>query len=359
MSDAATSENDSYWIPRRVALVVGGLLVVYLTVNPTVFAMLTVGVALSGVLTRYRAHYAPIRQPLDIEAKVPTTAPVTSYLDVLLRVRRAEGYRGLLRGAVPTTFVTLVWRILPYFLPWHEVQHLFWHALPDGELGTLCAQLTWLAISIPLLVIVNREVTGPYLLNWKAPRTAFASLFSQSERSRPWTLLWTASPLVVAEIIRLSFVHASDSACLFVEQYANEYMRGDPVLKEHLERGLERGPLTLPLALIIAQSMAVVAVIKGLTAILVCPLEVAVVRLSCQRPGSVSEVDPEEQAHKEAISEGTPEPVIRVRDTSYNGLWDCLSTVRREEGWSALYRAFWVTLLFMHGPVFDAFSIRW
>ncbi|KZV84439.1 hypothetical protein EXIGLDRAFT_753855 [Exidia glandulosa HHB12029] len=355
MSDATTSENDSYWIPRRVALVVGGLLVVYLTVNPTVFAMLTVGGALSGVLTRYRVHYAPLNQPLDIEAKVPTTTPVTSYLDVLLRVRRAEGYGGLLRGAVPTAFVTLVWRILPYFLPWHEVQRVFWHALPDGELGTLCAQLTWLAISIPLLVIVNREVTGPHLLNWKSPRTAFASLFSPSERSQPWTLLWTASPIVVAEIIRLSFVHASDFACLFVEKTANEYMRADPVLKEHLERG----PLTLSLALIIAQSMAVVAVVKGLTAVLVCPLEVAVIRLSCQRPGPVNEVDPEEQARKEVIPESTPEPVIRLRDTSYNGLWDCLSTVRREEGWSALYRAFWVTLLFMHGPVFDAFSIRW
>ena len=83
--------------------------------------------------------------------------------------------------------------------------------------------------------------------------------------------------------------------------------------------------------------------------VILAPLDVLKARASVQRNHPINEDGVTIPAAPEGLRELAPyadEEVIGFRDESmpYRSLWDAVQKVVKEEGWYALYRAFYVTL---------------
>jgi hypothetical protein len=83
----------------------------------------------------------------------------------------------------------------------------------------------------------------------------------------------------------------------------------------------------------------------------ITPLEVIATKLAIQRNLAPSEYNPVSQVEGDAEDivdySGSEEDVIGLRNENdpYLGLLDCAKRIMNEEGWTTLYRAWWVTLL--------------
>jgi len=99
--------------------------------------------------------------------------------------------------------------------------------------------------------------------------------------------------------------------------------------------------------------LVVFYVVTVLSTFILCPLEVVSTRLSIQRNYASAEynsVAQEEEGDAEDVMEyaGAEEDVIGLRSEMdpYTGMIDCIQKIAREEGLGALYRGWWLTLLF-------------
>ncbi|EJD53052.1 hypothetical protein AURDEDRAFT_142115 [Auricularia subglabra TFB-10046 SS5] len=208
-------------------------------------------------------------------------------------------------------------------------------------------ELAWVPFSVPLLLVINREITHPQLLDWarwRSPGSALSPLFSEDELAHPKALSRTFLPLLAAESVATSIIWGIARVFDFLANSSDRYIRNngfeEPVPQFEFTR--EFFGKTWPWFV----AILVLVPFKMLPALIVCPLEVAAVRISSQRAAPA----PDDISAQKAAPVPTHEPVIRLRDAPYDGLFDCLRGMAREEGWRALYSACWVTLLFtVHG----------
>ncbi|KAF8554162.1 hypothetical protein OG21DRAFT_1497198 [Imleria badia] len=301
-------------------------------------------VPLTGALVRFRAHYNPKGLQLDPEGDVqPHTGPViTSFVAMLMRVYRIEGWPGLYKGLMPTLLTTgIVTLFLLLFLSDSNLRHGTYSTPSTGVLGTLAYSLFAMLIALPQTIITDRAITTPHKLPYFNAIYSLRVLLTPTERRRPWILYLTPG-LLAAQVSHIAYVVLGLRTVrhLLVPELSQPgFPSRDDV-----------SPVRLAIFFVLALASTVV----------LAPLEVIAIRLAIQRNHAAPEfnsVAQEEEGDAEEAAEysGIDEDVIGLRTERepYVGLVDCAKRIIDEEGWSALYRAWWLTML---GCLSGAFS---
>ncbi|KAG8934541.1 hypothetical protein FRC02_009753 [Tulasnella sp. 418] len=207
-------------------------------------------------------------------------------------------------------------------------------------------------VSLPFSIITNRSITTPHKLSAFKPAASLRLLLTSYERRRPWTLYLTPG-LFLAQFLHVFFVTVFSRLVRII-------------LVPTLANGLEDAERDGKVSDISTIGLSIFILFQALggTAIL-CPLEVMSARLTVQRnytPGAEFE---EEDAEINAVNEGgeaveyagRDEDVLNLRSHSgeepYKGLRHCYQRMLEEEGVSALFRAWWLTML---GAVLSGFA---
>jgi hypothetical protein len=301
-----------------------GLLLLLLSLVLTI----DIVVPLTGVLIRYRANYNPKGLQLDAEGGAqPYTGPIIrSYFTMLGRVYRIEGLQGFYKGTMPTTLSVMAMTIFILLVLDPVKPRLTGYKAPDvGVWGTLVYSIFTMLLSLPTVILTYRAITTPYKLSYWNAMQAFRVLLTPTERRRPWILYLTPG-LLAAQVLHISIV------VLFLGP-----------LRRHFDLSFKEPATFL--------SAAAYAVIVALSTIILTPLEVIVTRLAIQRNHASAEynsVSQEVEGDGENVPEyGGEEDVMGLRSEGdpYLGLVDCAKRMVDEEGWSSLYRAWWLTIL--------------
>ncbi|KAJ7770182.1 hypothetical protein DFH07DRAFT_735542 [Mycena maculata] len=311
----------------------------YLVLIPSLALSLFIVVPLTGVLVRFRANYTPRGLALDTEGSaVPHTGPVVkSYFGMFKRVWQIEGFQGLFKGlstAVPTFLTALVVSLaLLTFLDAPRHRHGAYRAPVAGVLGTLLYSVGMMVLSLPSAIITCKSITTPHKLPYLNPIKSLRVLLTPTEMRRPWILYLTPG-LLFAECLHVAYI----TLILGPLHRLLVPMTAGP-------GGLAYPEIT-PVKL--GVYFAVVIVSTGV----LTPLEVIATRLAIQRNHAAAEynsVSQEVDGEAEEVPEfaGAEEDVIGLRNEAepYLGLVHCAKTIVNEEGFRALYRAWWVTLL--------------
>ncbi|KAK7025544.1 hypothetical protein VNI00_015897 [Paramarasmius palmivorus] len=295
---------------------------VLMIVIPSLLA--AVGMPLAGALTRYRAHYNPIRIQLNEQSRSSNESPVTGYFSTLKRIY--QGWLGLYKGTWPS-FLSFVFTLLVLQgfdggvggkVPWKSDQR--------GVVQNLMIVIFTLAIKIPLDVLKNRAIVTPYKLSFFNPKAGFHLLLSPTERAKPWKL-YSLPGLLPTYLAQFLVPMAMMMARMFLLAVKNKNDLNSPLFM-----AAAIGFLFFALGCSVVQA----------------PLEVVYVRLSIQRHRSENESFEAEEAQKYGVELYSKEnEVITLKDEEapYDGLWDCTSTIFEEEGWRTLFRAWWITAI--------------
>ncbi|KAG1732214.1 mitochondrial carrier [Suillus paluster] len=313
-----------------------------LSFSDVIFVLGTLGlslailVPLAGTLVRFRAHYNPKGLQLDSEGGVqPHTGPViSSFFAMLRRVHRIEGWLGLYKGLMPSLLSSLVITFfLVIFLSDSNLRHGTYSAPDAGAVGILFYSIFAMLVSLPQVIITNRAITTPHKLPYLNAIYSLRVLLTPTERRKPWILYLTPGLLAV-QVAHIAYV-----------------VLGLRTIRQLLLPGLANPgfPNRDEISPVKATIFLVIALLS--TAILT-PLEVIAIRLSIQRNHAAPEfnsISQEEDGDAEEATEyaGADEDVIGLRTERepYIGLVDCAKRIIEEEGWSALYRAWWLTTL--------------
>ncbi|KAJ6593960.1 hypothetical protein B0H19DRAFT_43111 [Mycena capillaripes] len=315
----------------------------YVLLIPSLAISLFIAVPLTGVLVRFRANYTPRGLALDTDgAAFPHTGPVVnSYFGMFRRVWQIEGFSGLYKGLMPTFLTALVVSLaIITFTDAPNSRHSSYRAPATGILGTLFYSLFMMLLSLPSAIITYRAITTPHRLAYLQPIKALRVLLTPTERRRPWIIYLTPG-LLFTQCLHVAYVTLILS----------------PLHRLLVPMSMGPGvayPEISPVKLTIY--FAVVIVSTGL----LTPLEVISTRLAIQRNQGSAEynsVTQEVEGDAEEVPEyaGAEEDVIGLRTEAepYTGLVDCAKTIINEEGFRALYRAWWITLL---GGLLSAFA---
>jgi len=309
----------------------------YILLFPSLAISLGIVVPLSGVLVRFRANYTPRGLALDPEGSaVPHTGPVvSSYFGMFRRVWDIEGFQGLYKGLMPTliTALTVSLAILTFMdSPGHR--HSSYRAPSSGILGTFIYSILMMLISLPSAIITYRAVTTPHKLPYFGLMKSLRVLLTPTERRRPWIIYMTPGLLA--------------SQCLHVAYVTLVLAPLHRLLVPISESGA--GGVAFPELSPVRLSIYFMVVI--VSAAVLTPLEVMSTRLAIQRNQASAEynsVSQEVDGDAEEVAEyaGADEDVIGLRTEAepYMGIVDCAKTIINEEGFRALYRAWWITLL--------------
>ncbi|KZV68452.1 hypothetical protein PENSPDRAFT_513891 [Peniophora sp. CONT] len=288
-----------------------------------------------GTLVRIRANYTPKVVQLETEDNVqpPTGSAVTGFIAMMSRTKHLEGWPGLYRGLMPTLLFDVVIALLERLVLYGSLAGRIWIAFGAPGLGY--RGIILLYISIPLSIIKARAITTPHRVGYFTPERSLRVLLSHTERRRPWILYFTPGLLIAVTInIAYTFGLRALRTALF----------GGPSTSDKTYWGFYLVHTTwLRLGMFYGTILA--------ASLVLCPLEVATVRLSVQRNHD-AEGDAEETTVPYASAD---EDVLELRPEAdpYLGLADCARKIVREEGWMALYRGWWLTLVF---KFFGAFT---
>ncbi|KAI0314085.1 mitochondrial carrier [Amylostereum chailletii] len=308
---------------------------------------LLITVPLTGALVRLRANYNPKGLQLDPEDGVqPHTGPVvTSFFGMMARVRRLEGWAGLYKGFMPTLLTNVSLMLFSVLIVGASASnprnHGVYNAPATGIWGILAYSIFLMLVSLPAVIMVNRSITTPHRLPYFKPAHSLRVLLTPTERRKPWTLYLTPG-LLAAEILHISYVVIGIRSLrhLLLPSFSGP----EPPRLEDVS--------TIKLVIFLSFSI--------ISTVVLCPLEVISTRLSVQRNHAAAEfnsVAQEEDGDAEEVMEyaGADEDVIGLRSEldPYLGLADCAKRIVHEEGLRALYRGWWLTMLF---AVFGAFA---
>ncbi|KAL0956557.1 hypothetical protein HGRIS_002694 [Hohenbuehelia grisea] len=312
-------------------LSIGDFLILFLSLGLSLAFI----VPFTGVLVRFRANYSPKSLQLDPEdGAEPHTGPVVStYFGMLVRVYRLEGRSGLFKGFMPTLLTTLVMTLAVLILDDSPRPKHGRYRSPDiGILGVLAYGIAMTLVGLPSVILTYRAITTPYKLPYLKPMVALRVLLTPTERRRPW-LLYLTPGLFIAECAHVGYV-------VLVLGTLRRLLL--PVLSQP---GLPK-PSDFP-PFKVGTYVALVCI----SAIILTPLEVIATRLAIQRNHAESgynSVSQEVDGDVDGVPEyPTEEEVIGLRSETdpYNGLRDCAQRIIQEEGWRALYRGWWITML--------------
>ncbi|KAI0930416.1 hypothetical protein AcW1_009117 [Taiwanofungus camphoratus] len=305
---------------------------------------LLITVPLTGALVRLRANYNPKGLQLDPEGNFqPHTGPVvTTFFGMLKRVKRIEGWAGLYKGMMPTLMGSVVLTVFAVTVldatnPTYQGRV---NPPAAGVLGTLAFSLFSMLVSLPVAIITYRSITTPYRLPYARPIYSLRILLTPTERRRPWILYMTPG-LLLAEVLHVGFT-------ALVLRFVRSLLLPAPNSGDYSLSTVKFG---------------VYIAIEILSTAFLCPLEVVATKLAIQRNHAAPEYNSVEQEAEDDILDGegyaeysgVEEDVIGLRHEKdpYLGLVDCAKRVIDEEGWKALYRAWWITML---GGIASAFA---
>ncbi|KAJ6471150.1 hypothetical protein C8R47DRAFT_749892 [Mycena vitilis] len=278
----------------------------------------------TGVLVRYRGNYTPKRgvRLVGEDGLGNESSETDSYFGMMKRVHRLEGWAGLYKGFIPSIIATLITMVaLSPFAIFLSLGH---KTLPNGRIvipsptGLVLWTLTF-AVSviptllvIPMQIITNRAITTPQKLDTFAPKAALHALLSPAELAQPWRLYFAPG-------VGLS-----------------EFLQGlvSPTLSVILQ--------FVP-ALYISHRLPVLLAalpIIALATVVLTPLQVMGTRLTLQRLNAAPDI-PLDTTPPAYDAEEVME--FRTQQAPYTGLFDCGRQIVAEEGWRALFRAWWVT----------------
>ncbi|KAF9465064.1 hypothetical protein BDZ94DRAFT_1190125 [Collybia nuda] len=311
---------------------------------PTLALSLAIIVPLTGILVRFRANYNPKGLQLDSEggAQAHTGPVIHSYFGMLTRVYKIEGWAGLYKGLMPTMLSTVFVTIfILLFLDTPKTRHGAYRPPEAGVLGTLMYSVAMMLISLPTAILTYRSITTPHKLPYFQLMSSLRLLLTPTERKRPWILYLTPG-LLLSEVLHIAIVVLGLGPLrrLFV-----------PALSQKSEQTV---------ADISMVKLSIYLVIVAISTFVLTPLEVIATRLAIQRNHASAEYNSVSQevdgdADETTEFSGSDEDVIGLRHEAdpYLGLVDCAKRIIDEEGWMALYRAWWITLL---GGVGSAFA---
>ncbi|KAL0577317.1 hypothetical protein V5O48_004673 [Marasmius crinis-equi] len=296
-------------------------------------------VPFEGTLVRFRANYNPKGLQLDAEGGAqPHTGPVIqSYFGMMRRVYNIEGWSGLYKGFMPTFLSTaFVTGLIIVFMDTPRPSHGKYRAPEASVLGTLFYTIVMMLLSLPTTIITFRAITTPIKLPWFNPAKALRVLLTPTERRQPWILYLTPG-LLATQFAQIAIV-----------------VLGLGPLRRLLLPS--RGSVFF--TEVSYSKLGIYLIILSLTTIFITPLEVIATRLAIQRNHSSSEYNSVSQeivgdSEEQTEFAGTDEDVIGLRNEEdpYIGLVDCAKRILEEEGWKALYRAWWITVLGTFGTV--------
>jgi len=295
---------------------------------------LAFAVPLTGALVRFRANYNPKALQLDEEggAQAHTGPIITSYFGMLMRVYRLEGWPGMYKGFMPTFLAaTLVIFFMTVVLGISTVHHGDYTSPPSGVVGTLFYAFFMMILQLPVGIITYRSITTPHRLPYFRPMHSLRVLLTPTERARPWVLYMTPG-LMAARMTHMLYVILIMST-----------------IRRFLLPGLTDFPTSSaedfsPIRIIFFFLLVIISTV------ILAPLEVIATRLAIQRNHSAAgfnsvsqEVDGD--AEESAEYAGADEDVIGLRsdEDPYSSMLDCGKRIVDEEGWRALYRAWWLT----------------
>ncbi|RDX55007.1 mitochondrial carrier [Lentinus brumalis] len=306
-------------------------IVLSLTLVISLVVSLAITVPLTGALVRLRANYNPKALQLDPEGNVNVhTGPiVTSFFGMLRRVYRIEGWAGLYKGLMPTGIATLV--MTGFAIAALDSKRLASHGRIDppdvGILATLVYGIFGMLVALPAAIVTYRSIVTPYRLPWFRPLYSLRILLTPTERRKPWVLYLTPG-LLTAQVLHISYT------VVILRSLRTLLLAGDSFS---------------------SVKFGIYVLIEMLSTVIICPLEVMTTKLAIQRNHSAAEYNSVEQeveddaieAPEYAEYSGQEEDVIGLRHEKdpYLGFVDCAKRIIDEEGWQALYRAWWVTML--------------
>jgi len=261
---------------------------------------------------------------------------------MLVRVYKIEGWPGLYKGLMPTLLSTLIVTVfLLLFLSDSNLRHGTYSTPSTGVLGTLAYSLFNMLISLPQTIITDRAITTPHKLPYFSAIYSLRILLTPTERRRPWILYLTPG-LLAAQVSHIAYVVLGLRTVRHL------------ILPELAQPGLP------PRENIPVVRLIIFFVLSLASTVVLAPLEVISIRLAIQRNHAAPEfnsIAQEEDGDVEETVEyaGVDEDVIGLRTERepYIGLVDCAKRIIDEEGWVALYRAWWLTML---GCLTGAFS---
>ncbi|KAF8664364.1 hypothetical protein AX16_000736 [Volvariella volvacea WC 439] len=316
----------------------------FLILIPSLAISLAIVVPFTGILVRFRANYNPKGLQLDSEGGAqPHTGPIIrSYFQMMVRVYRLEGWAGLYKGLMPTLISSaVVTALIIVFLDAPNPRHGAYRAPVVGVLGTLAYSIAIMLISLPTAIITYRSITTPHKLGYLQATRALRILLTPTERRRPWILYLTPG-LLAAEVLHITVV-------VLILGPAHRLLL--PSLAKTNHPTLEDVSFF---------NLAVYALVVVICTAVLAPLEVIATRLAVQRNHASAEYNSVNQEVEGDAEEGleyagTDEDVIGLRNEAdpYLGLVDCAKRIISEEGYPALYRAWWITLL---GGLASAFA---
>ncbi|THH30784.1 hypothetical protein EUX98_g3405 [Antrodiella citrinella] len=320
------------------------MILVILLVLASLALSLLITIPFTGALVRLRANYNPKGLQLDDEGNVePHTGPVvTTFFGMLARVKRIEGWAGLYKGLMPSLIETAVLTLFAVFALNADPRYRGRTTPPEsGIIGTLVYAVFSIILSMPAIIISYRAVTTPYRLPYFRPMYSLRILLTPTERRRPWTLYLTPG------LFFAQFLHSAYA--IIVLRTVRRFLV--PTTPD-ANAGFEIHPV----------KFTIYAAIAILSTAILCPLEVIVTKLAIQRNHAAAEYNSvEQEVEPDAVSSeeyseysGAEEDVIGLRHEKdpYLGLIDCARRVSQEEGWQALYRVWWFSMLVGVGSAF-------
>lgn len=288
---------------------------------------------------------------------------------MIQRIRRLEGVRGLFKGAIPMcvhmslTFVFLASRVDFSYL---TSGHLKPSSQSHPFLDFLLSLITYLVV-FPFELLMRRTMTCPDFVNWLRPRTALRHVLSPEEVLHPWRLYLIPGliPAVLFRnviLIRLTLLVRHWLVPAF--DRLKEVAPADP------KHDVFEGP-TSALYQISVTGMLSFLLFMGVIACVCTVLDCVLVRLMVQYDRSTTISAPASHNHQaqvgaEPISASeeqlSQEPVLSLRhcfhteDTTsnyfgtaqvepYEGVFDCMQKMYREEGSESLFRGMLYTVL--------------
>ncbi|KAF9820306.1 hypothetical protein IEO21_01520 [Rhodonia placenta] len=312
------------------------VLTMFAIVGFSIAVSLLITVPLTGALVRLRANYNPRGLRLDPEGNFePHTGPVvTSFFGMLKRVKRIEGWSGLYKGLMPTLLFSLVLSVFAVTVLDADRASTLGRINPPvaGPFGTLAFGLLSMLLSLPTAVITYRSITTPYKLSYLRPMYSIRILLTPTERKKPWMLYMTPG-LLAAQVLLVAYT-------AFFLTAIRAFLLPRPSADELSLNTVKFG---------------IYLFIELLSTVVLCPLEVISTKLAIQRNHAAPEYNSVEQEAEDDTLDGeeyteysgAEEDVIGLRHEKdpYLGLVDCAKKIIDEEGWKALYRAWWITLL--------------
>ncbi|KAJ6537379.1 hypothetical protein DFH09DRAFT_1178101 [Mycena vulgaris] len=276
-----------------------------------------------GALVRYRTNYTPKSGAVHLDredglAATPSSHSI-SYLGMMKRVHRIEGWAGLYKGTMPSIITSLI--VVVVIFPINILITLGYRILPDGDISlwviSFALSTIHVLVLIPMQIITNRAITTPHrLATFNAP-AGLRILLSPAERTQP-SSLYLAPGVALAAV--LEGLVGPALALLYVLAVPH----------------LPRFPGVVSTALVIALAIAIVT-----------PLQVIRARLTLQRLGPETNDEPPAYAAEEVMD-------FRAHAAPYTGLVDCARTIVREEGARSLFRAWWLTAFLILLPMIPA-----